>query len=205
MAFQIPNSLAPFINAGITYGLSEREGLNEREIGQGGQTAQKYFNELIGGQQQQQLNQNLLGSYNNPYLDQSIAAGQRNLSNQFYENTLPQINQAFSNAGSFGSGRQAALTEQATRDFNIKLADVEAQQRANAYDAAYQAAYNAGANQYAAQQNAASKLFAPAVNIAGQDPLVASLAALSGQGGQNYVNTINSGINLAQDLWDWLT
>ena len=167
------NNLDPLgglISGGLAYGLASQNGLNLQQIGQAGQQGLQGLQSILSGQNQQGVSQNVLGSYNNPFLDQNIAAGSRSLNNQFQNQILPSINDTFSNAGSLGSGRQAALTGTATQNFTNKLADIDAQQRSNAYNAAYTAAVNAGGQNFAAQQNAAQRLYSPATSIAQDAP-----------------------------------
>ena len=193
--------LGGLIGGALGYFGSSQNGLNLQNIGQAGTGALTGLQSIANGQTRQQISPDLLSTYNNPYLDQSIAAGQRGLTNQFNQQVLPGITDTFSNAGSLGSGRQAALTGVATQNFTNKLADIDAQQRSNAYNAAYTAAVNAGGQNFAAQQNALGKIYTSAANNAGQAPWIQALSGAAvgsglgnalGQAGSNAIGNIAS-------------
>ena len=184
--------LGALVGAGLGYATTAGNGLNQQQIGQAGQGSLGVLQQFQAGTPSPQINQNILSSYNNPYLDASIQANQWGTLSNFQNNILPSINDTFSNAGSFGSGRQAALTGEATRNLTQQLADIDAKQRSSAYNAAYNAAISAGENQYANQYNAANKIYGTAATNAGQAPWInalagAGLGASGGLGGANSV------------------
>lgn len=82
------------------------------------------------------VDQNVFNSYLSPYtngvVDQIARLGQRNLT----ENLLPQVNDTFTGAGQFGSGRNADFTGRVVRDANESILN----QQAGALQAAYQGA-----------------------------------------------------------------
>ncbi len=185
------NGLGALVGGGLGLLTANQTPLNLQKISQAGIVGQAGLQNILSGGIGPGVNQNVLQSYQNPFLQQTIDATNRPLTNQFNNQILPSINDAFSNAGSFGSGRQAALTGTATQNFTQQLNDNAAKLQNNAYNAAFQAAANAGTQQYAGQANAANSLYTPATQIAGESPL---LSAISGAAtGGNLANALASG------------
>lgn len=192
------SGLGALVGGGLGLLSSAQTPLNLQGISQGGVQGQQGLQNILSGGIQPGVNQNVLQSYQNPYLQNAIQAANYGPTQQFQNQTLPQISDVFANAGSFGSGRQAALTGTATQNLTQQLNNNAAQLSNNAYNAAFQAAANAGTQQYAGQANAANSLYSPATQIAGESPLLSAITGAStGSGLANALATGNFG-NLGQ-------
>lgn len=70
--------------------------------------------------------------YMSPYT-QNVMSAQQALMNQAYQQNLNQINTQAAQAGAFGGDRQAIADQQAAQNYNLGLANMQAQALQNAY------------------------------------------------------------------------
>lgn len=89
-------------------------------------------------QQGAQYDPNQLNQFLNPYTQGAANAVQTQLNRNLTENILPTIGNQFTDAGQFGSARNATMIGQATRDTQQALADSLAKANYGAYDTANQ-------------------------------------------------------------------
>jgi hypothetical protein len=158
-----------------------------------GQDAAQRLAAIGRGEVQQGINQNILGSYQNPALDEAIRTSQLAAQRRFAEQVAPGIQQQFAGLGTLGSGRSAVATGIAQRGLEENLSDIESKARLNAYDKAYSAAVNAGANEFQARQSANQYLAGlGSQNI--QEDTPSNLAALMGLIGPNNIRNALGGI-----------
>lgn len=132
--------------------------------------SQQTLQGLATGGVKQGVSQDVLGTYQNPYLEDVIQTTKQNALRDYRENILPTIQGRYAQSGIPGSSYQAVSEGIAQRGLAQDLATIEAQQRSNAYNAAYQAAVSAGANEFQARQSAANQLGAQAQAGAGLVP-----------------------------------
>jgi len=158
-----------------------------------GQDAAQRLAAIGRGEVQQGINQNILGSYQNPALDEAIRTSQLAAQRRFAEQVAPGIQQQFAGLGTLGSGRSAVATGIAQRGLEENLSDIESKARLNAYDKAYSAAVNAGANEFQARQSANQYLAGlGSQNI--QEDTPSNLATLMGLIGPNNIRNALGGI-----------
>lgn len=132
-----------------------------------------------------------IGSYMNPYqssvMDEIARRGGQNLS----ENLLPAVNKTFTNAGQFGSSRNADFTNRAIRDTQREVLGAQSQAGQQGFNTALSASQNDLARQLQAGQTAG--------NLRGQD-LATALQGQLGAGNlslQGANTDINKWMNVA--------
>jgi hypothetical protein len=110
--------------------------LNDQQYG----AMQAIQNRAIGGDATQSAGagylQNLLnnGPGQNPYLDQQIAAGQKDMTQAYNLTVAPQMDRLAAQSGSFGNSGVQQMTQEAGRQFGEQLGNYSNTMRANAYN-----------------------------------------------------------------------
>jgi hypothetical protein len=111
-------------------------GLNDQQYG----AMEAIQNRAIGGDATQNAGagylQNLLtsGPGQNPYLDQQIAAGQKDMTQAYNLTVAPQMDRMAAQSGSFGNSGVMQMQQEAGRQFGEQLGNYSNTMRGNAYN-----------------------------------------------------------------------
>lgn len=119
---------------------------------------------------------------NNPYLAQTVAASNQQITDAYQNGTAADTLSQFRNAGAFGGSAQQQTTSQNEKNLGTTLSN----NTANMYNAAYNTAAGV-ASQNAAQQNA--------VNLANQSVGTSANQAYNQQASSNYNNQQSNIVN----------
>src|SRR5690349_6386145 len=116
---------------------------------------------------------------NNPYLAQTVAASNQQITDAYQNGTAADTLAQFRNAGAFGGSAQQQTTSQNEKNLGTALSN----NTANMYNAAYNTAAGV-ASQNAAQQNS--------VNLANQSVGTSANQAANSQNSSNYYNYLGA-------------